>query len=128
MTINKTWEECLRMWKSISKSWAKSKNEDVDKLKEKYLTRRKIKSDTWFVYNDCFFCEYAVTHRPEGKSNMHVEWYVYGAGCRNCPGRKVDEEFDCIRYNYDTDPVEFYKKLQQLNKIRLSKLRKAGAK
>ncbi len=103
-TLNQTWVLCLRMWRSISKAKAGKSRKFVSTLKRQWLREAgiKIKGDS-----DCFFCEH--TYHEDS--------------CRRCPGRLVDFSFSCHResYHYVVKPVEFYKELLRLNRIRKAK-------
>jgi hypothetical protein len=110
MTLNKTWEECLRMWKWVSKKWKKGDNVLV--LKIDWL------HDNGYGFNeldhDCFFCEY---------DEFYSRKYNNKGECRLCPARKIDNNFGCAlsRYSYKNKPKAFYRKLVELNKKRLAK-------
>ena len=67
---------------------------------------------------DCFFCEYTYCN-----SGSDVDFVDNVTDCRLCPGRLVDKDFDCSNdeYEWDFKPVEFYKELLRLNKIRKGK-------
>src|SRR3972149_11881078 len=109
MTLEKTWKECLKMWKWIAKKYDERLDKNVFfdvtivlELKESWLN--------FFGYNgsldnDCFFCDYA--NQPN-------------RGCEYCPGRKIDKYFSCQNSDYDfkEKPVAFYKKLVSLNQKR----------
>jgi hypothetical protein len=108
LTINQTWEQCLAMWKWISrqckgkdKGWCEN---NVERLKVHWLKVHGIK-DGELNYN-CFLCEYDV--RRKGL-------------CLSCPAQKIDKSFKCMEYDYsyETRPRLFYAKLKELNKIRL---------
>ena len=103
MTLNKTWEECLRMWKWIAKVH-KDGNGDVERLKRKWLKEHGYKPSG--IHEQCFFCNAA-------RNN-----------CPKCPGKQVSKSFDCTKrptYKYDEKPKAFYRKLVELNKKRLAK-------
>ena len=103
ITLNKTWRLCLSMWRWIAKQKKEYSNLDVTCLKKQWLREHDFERDS--VQSDCFFCE-------------HDNKY-----CRNCPGRKVDQCFDCqtYDYNYYRKPIAFYNKLRSLNRKRLAK-------
>ena len=113
MTLEKTWEECLRMWKWIAgikldKINYSLRGTDVLRLKEIWLNANNYVD----VYNDCFFCDYAT------KAHGGVD----PGSCKNCPAQFVEAGFNCCAYpNYASKPIEFYNLLVELNKKRLSK-------
>ena len=99
-TLNLTWTLCIKMWKEISEVYDGTIS--VHTLKQTWL--RDNGFDTNTIYNACFFCD-------------------YGGACESCPGRLVKPYFNCTHstYNYEYNPVEFYKELLRLNKIRKGK-------
>lgn len=100
-TLNQTWVLCLRMWRSISKRW--TGRIPVWELKARWLKANKFPNNT--IEEDCFFCDYCFS------------------GCSQCPGRLVDPDFSCTNedYDYEDEPVAFYKELLRLNRIRKAK-------
>lgn len=112
LSLDKTWELCLKQWKWIAGQVEKGNKDCVAQLKYQWFEVHN------FCPNDlcgfCFFCE----RNEQSKSTV---------GCDNCPGRKVDKTFGCrnSQYNYSTEPLAFYAKLLELNKIRLAKKKKA---
>jgi hypothetical protein len=110
LTLNETWEQCLKMWKWISrqclghtKLWCKS---NVNRLKIEWFESNNLSG----VHFHCFFCH----SRTGGRTN--------GIDC-GCPAHKVDKNFSCTtpEHHYMSHPRLFYAKLKELNKIRLSK-------
>lgn len=119
LSLDKTWTECLRMWKWVAGQIKKDSLPlfDVKDLKEKWLNTHGYKNKS--ISRDCFFCEYA--------DHKH--------GCStSCPALEIDEkewEVDgCCNYrwHYEHKPLAFYAKLVELNKIRLSHKRQSQAK
>lgn len=106
MTLNKTWEECLRMWKWIVKQIDAGNKSCVAILKHKWLIQHGYCPDD--IRSFCFFCQYACDS---------------GSECSRCPGKIVSKRFDCrcIAYSYNKEPKKFYKKLLQLDAKRRSK-------
>ena len=113
--LDRTWKNCLRMWKWISENLPDGlqalddceKDTAITKLKRQWL------ADHGFVthlFEDCFFCEYD----EEEKS-----------GCCSCPGKLVDPNFGCSEnegdYDWSTHPKAFYRKLLELDKKRRQK-------
>ncbi len=113
MTLEKTWEECLRMWKWIAEEGVNILNADVhDRVS--YLKMIWLSINGYSrIYNDCFFCDYVEKH---GRSS---DWKC----CIYCPAQKVDEGFCCQDYgtHWSSNPIEFYERLVELNEKRLSK-------
>ncbi len=124
LSLDKTWELCMEMWKWISfevgqaikadESW------DVVDLKKEYLTKvfknftphnMVYDRDNPTFHSNCFFCEYAYRKTKEETK------------CNYCPAVKFDKDFNCSsdEYYYRDDPCKFYKKLKELNKKRLAK-------
>ena len=104
MTLNESWERCLKMWRWIG---AQIRNGDVcsvDVLKEDYIEIFDPGAE-----GTCYFCEYDTEHCNE-------------EGCSQCPGRLVDLLFYCDKegYHYWREPLAFLAKIEELNKIRLS--------
>lgn len=109
MTLNKTWKECLRMWKWIAEVWKPEM--EVVSLKKQWL--REHGYGTINLRNDCFFCEYMINNRD-----------IMSIRCEpDCPGGLVNSRFSCVRLSYDyaEKPKAFYRKLVALNKKRLEK-------
>lgn len=100
MDLNKTWEECLRMWKWISERWDGS--ESIGLLKIKYIDENEAEG----ILASCFFCASC-------------------SNCRSCPGVFVDPDFYCNNeeYSYEKKPKEFYQELLRLDAIRKEKIK-----
>jgi len=104
-TLNQTWVLCLRMWRWIAKVWQtpRYKQYNVLKLKEIWLRKNGFEPESLRAH--CFFCDYK----------------RQGTLChQTCPGALVDSCFNCYHYDYDFEdkPVEFYKEILRLNRIR----------
>ena len=101
LTLNQTWVLCLRMWRWIAEVWKKGDN--VERLKSKWLRENGFGAAG--IHEHCFFCHYAPND------------------CPKCPGRKVDEDFDCQDHDdYDYRmPKSFLTELLRLNRIRKAK-------
>ena len=120
LTVDQTWEQCLKMWKWISRQ-CKGKDTNwcethIDYLKEEWLEKNGIKYNE--ISQDCFLCDRTT---PKGD-----DWYE----CRKCPAKKIDRAFNCCEPDgFDDEdgaffalyPRLFYAKLKELNKIRLAK-------
>ena len=100
-TLNECWAACIEMceWTASERSYYPGL--DVDRLKCEWLydngyTQLKL---------NCFFCD-----------------WCKGA-CHRCPARKIDEEFNCMDYDYsyDENPQAFLAKIKALDKIRRKK-------
>jgi hypothetical protein len=107
LSLEKTWTECLRMWKWIAKEKKKDRKLIISELKTIWLTKNHYKPNS--ILKDCFFC-----NRAPGD-------------CTICPGKEIDPFFNCKNddYCYFSNPLAFYAKLVSLNKIRLARKRKA---
>ncbi len=100
LNLDETWRLCLEMWKWIA---GEAGALFVPILKEQWLREHGYEDR---LQADCFFCDYSK-----------------GRGCLPCPGKEVDEAFDCTctDYDYCDNPIKFYNKLVSLNEIRLKK-------
>lgn len=107
MTLEKTWQKCLKMWRQIVKEWKENRYLDVEVLKENWLQKN---DPDVSLLSDCYFCNYDDN------------------GCNKCPGRLVSPSFDCTddRYNFEYHPDKFLQKLEQLNRKRKDKSIKKG--
>ena len=107
LTVNKTWENCLAMWKWISRKCLKIDWPDVDRLKVEWLEANGY-PDADIIHHHCFFCQHCQSGNHDG-----VE-------CR-CPAKKIDKDFYCfaVQHSYSGRPRDFYNELKRLNKIRL---------
>ena len=105
LTLNETWRLCLSMWRWIAKMKRNGSVCSVLELKEIWLIKHGFGLGD--IYLGCFFCEEG-HHADIGR-------------CVNCPGRKVDQTFDCryFEYNFQDKPIQFYNKLVSLNRKRL---------
>lgn len=103
-TLNQTWVLCLRMWRWIAKVWQtpRYRRYGVCDLKKTWLRKNRFR----YLQNDCFFCE-----------------FDRGFSCSSCPGKLIVLDFNCCddEYDYEEKPVEFYKELLRLNRIRKAK-------
>ena len=105
MTLNKTWEECLRMWKWIDSQVAESYGDDddspVESLKEEWL--EDYGYDPSEINFMCFFC------------NMAGNSHSGASECEDkCPAVAIDPDFDCCMedddgYNFEMYPKAFYR-------------------
>ena len=112
LNLDETWTLCLKMWKWIAKKRRESSYKlSVYRLKEEWLTKHGFDPDT--VMDTCFFCEYRIARKDTDE-------------CYLCPAVKVNPDFRCSNssYHYAYKPIAFYKKLAELNKIRLSRKKK----
>jgi len=105
-TLNQTWTLCLQMWRWIAKVWQtpRYRRYSIHELKEIWLRKNKFIPNR--ISNSCFFCDYTPRF-----------------SCNICPGRLVVLDFHCCNkdYNWEIKPVEFYKELLRLNRIRKAK-------
>jgi len=114
LTLDETWVLCLKMWKWITQQRKKNNREHARILKRRWAENHGYHIDK--LENDCFFCEYAARHNKE-------KWI---RDCSFCPAVKIDPQFHCANddYSWHENPIAFYAKLVELNKIRLKKKRK----
>jgi hypothetical protein len=113
LSLEKTWIECLKMWKWIVEQIKKDPNIGVITLKSEWLVKNKYKG----LEGNCFFCDY-------DQSTIDSNGGIYNIKiCKYCPGRLVNRKFNCEYTSYDwyDKPIAFYKKLLELNRIRKSK-------
>ena len=117
LTIDETWELCLKMWKWIADEVTAmgkqfNPNSTVESLKSKWLEENGYNRTR--INHRCFLCEY---------DDQYTDDLDHIYACRACPARLVDSDFSCgnIEYEYDVQPLKFYAKLVELNKIRLAK-------
>ena len=109
--LDQTWTLCLRMWRSVSRKWAKATVKtkkspyNLGKLKVSWLRKNGFGRET--IMSNCFFCEF---QNPPG-------------GCGRCPGVLVDPSFNCYNkaYSFRNNPPAFYEELLRLNRIRKGK-------
>ncbi len=106
--LDRSWKNCLRMWKWITENlpegFSESSDEDkeiiVNSLKKQWLEENRF---TTYINNSCFFCDYDRKHD--------------NACTTSCPGCLVDPEFHCDKtaYSYRHRPSDFYRKVLVLN-------------
>ena len=108
MTLEQTWTYCLKMWKWIAKNY--NSQCFVIGLKRQWLKKNGFGDNC--IDQKCFFCHYA--YRKGGG---------YKKGCDKCPAIKIDPTFHCkdSSYHFLNNPIAFYAKLVELNKIRKGK-------
>ena len=108
--LDRSWINCLRMWKWISEKLPDGVSESSNKMKEavvESLKRRWLRKNKFTkpLQNDCFFCAYDRKH---------------GSECKSCPAELVQHHFHCTDFNYHftLNPVEFYNRIVRLDKKR----------
>ncbi len=108
--LDRCWKNCLRMWKWVSENY--ENHTSVATLKRDWLKRHRFRKH---ILSYCFFCQWADRHGEEK--------FIAEIGCLHCPGRLVDARFKCgnIRYDYNSNPKAFYRKLLALDKKRRAK-------
>ena len=102
LTLDESWEYCLKMWKWISRKCL-DEDHDVVGLKEQWLNENGFGDE--YIEGDCFFCDNDHNNKDD---------------CDFCPARLVDSTFCCTNnyYHWRERPREFYKKLKELNRKR----------
>ena len=108
--LDRSWINCVRMWKWISENLPNGFSESTDSIKRFIINHLKLQwlrenKFTKPLYHDCFFCDY------DGK---------HGGSCEFCPAALVKEEFDCMEngFHYALDPMNFYHRILKLSKMR----------
>ena len=107
--LDRSWTNCLRMWKWISGNLPEGFSElrnnikrfIIEHLKTQWLKEYRF---TKPLPNDCFFCAASMRFaEPEG--------------CDGCPAVLVDREFCCMEddFHYALDPINFYQRILKLN-------------
>jgi hypothetical protein len=115
LTLDETWDRCLKMWRWVVAKWEPNKTIDVVRLKDAWLKEYRPKDK---LRCNCYFCEYA---KQRDKAQRVNEDGVCNSGWTLCPGRLVSPRFDCQNPKYDWSwyPDAFLRKVEQLNKKRL---------
>lgn len=99
--LDRTWKNCLRMWKWISKRYDGSVG--VETLKRMWMREHRFTKPR---IAGCFFCDYT----GRDKDNFFL--------CeKRCPGKTISSRFDCQNksYDYQSEPKRFYAKLLELD-------------
>ncbi len=112
LSLEKTWTECLRMWKWITKHLPEDTFWGIEDAKDNWLEENGYMLRADRPHCGCFFCEY--------KQHFAIDGHC---PCSHCPAKLVDKKFDCQNstYSYDQNPKKFYAELLRLNKMRLKK-------
>lgn len=110
--LDKCWENCLAMWKWISKVWTPD-GDRVATLKERWINKNGLPEPS---PANCFFCDFA---------NEIAKEFNLDDICPVCPGKLISSSFGCqnSKYHYAQNPRVFYQKLVELNKKRLAEER-----
>jgi hypothetical protein len=113
ITLAEAWEKCIGQWDHVAQKLTNRSRKAVEILKKDWVASVGSGDSP---ESDCYFCEYATQHG--GGFNSADK-----AACSECPGVKVDPNFDCHEreYNYYTEPIKFRKKLQELHRLRRQK-------
>ncbi len=103
LSLEKTWTECLRMWKWIAGQAKKGRTNGTRALKAEWCEKHNYK--LYEIQHNCFFCQYDTTRKR---------------ACQSCPARQIERGFHCSdeEYCWRDNPLAFYAKLVELNKIR----------
>ena len=110
LTLNKAWVLCLMQWAWIIKQLDEGSTLCIESLKTKWMDDNQELVEQLLGTTDidayCFFCEYNDRHG--------------GKACAHCPGKLVDENFDCHSktYHYQDRPRDFLKEILALDKKR----------
>jgi len=104
-SLSKTWRLCLEMWRWVKKMQRETGRYVID-LKSEWCGERGLAN----LENHCFFCDYAKDER-----GVSI--------CKRCPAILIDPHFNCCDPEYSYHRVnDFYAKISELNRIRLSRL------
>lgn len=109
LTLDNIWVLCLNLWKwcveQMDEGEQYGKPKSISLLKTQWVFEHKY--NYLPLDNDCFFCWY------DTQSDI--------GNCYNCPGVLIDPEFNCTnyKYHYRHEPKLFYKKIVELNQLRL---------
>ena len=107
LTLDETWEECIKMWRWIVAN--RRPGDNIHTSKRAYADKLYPEGE---MPCNCFFCDYAEANEKTRSI------------CLSCPGVLVDPSFVCDHPHYaynGTRPELFLAKLEELNRIRLSK-------
>ncbi len=113
--LDRTWKNCLRMWKWISETLTDdftaididARHKIVSALKVAWLHKHRF---TNAIQENCFFCQYDEEHGTND--------------CDMCPPVLVDPKFHCADYDsycWCWYPKVFYEKLLEIDKKRRQK-------
>ncbi len=113
--LDRTWKNCLRMWKWVSENLPEGfagKN-GKDRRGIVYLLKARWMKDHRYgqISEHCFFCEY------------NNEEYGEGGECGGCPGKLANPRFRSFwcqskGMGWGVNPKAFYRRLVQLDKKR----------
>ena len=121
LTLEETWQLCIKMWKWIVAEWEKLEERPVEEV-EIWVNGKK---SLWLESNgygdvdidsDCFFCEWVKKHTTDKIRNCVSD--------KLCPGCMVDKNFSCYKAGWDSDPPRFLKEIMRLDKIRKARMKK----
>ena len=107
--LDRTWENCLRMWKWITNNLPKGFSEATEEIKDFIIDHLKwdwLKNNNFNrkIIQACFLCEYDKKHK---------------GNCDSCPAVLAypEQEFHCTddKHNYAYEPILFYKELMDRN-------------
>lgn len=106
LTLNRTWELCLTMWKWIVEQLNAGSRLPIWRLKRAWLAEfGKGKVPEGF----CYFCEYNIRHN--------------GGDCTICPIKLISRNLGCgyKGFSWNFEPRKFYARLLRLDKRRRTK-------
>jgi len=113
LSLEDAWDFCLAQWEWIIETLLEHPDSDVYILKRAWLRTVTDRS----IDAACFFCEYQRQRCvPIDEDNNYTKSHT----CEGCPGRDVDENFNCVNSNYHHEryPFKFFLKLKELDTIR----------
>ena len=107
--LDRSWINCLRMWKWITENLPDGFSEATDEIKDfiiDHLKKDWLKDNKYSrkISQDCFLCDYDNKHKGD---------------CDSCPAVLAHPErsFHCTddKYNYAYEPINFYEELMSRN-------------
>ncbi len=109
--LDRSWINCLRMWKWITENLPEGFSESSNGTKQVIIKHRKAQwlrenKFTKSLLNDCFFCASSAPNHEKG--------------CGKCPAKLVRKSFCCMEdgFHYALDPINFYHRVLKLSKRR----------
>lgn len=98
--LSKSWRLCIKQWDWIVERIKAGDKRGVEELKKAWAKEHGFVS----INSNCFFCKF-VSNKDKS--------------CNECPARKIDEEFTCMKqeYHYKRNPLAFHAEIHRLYEI-----------